>query len=107
MSTIEFLRQFRIGSFAIFDLATAFVGMWLISPLLSRLFRKLGLEIPRSSWLLWTVPIGIAVHLLIGRVTPLTRDFLDWQGHYLAKIVVVGLLIWGIMGVKRAQSKGA
>lgn len=104
MSTIDFLRQFRIGGFAIFDFATAFVGVLLLSPLLIRLFRKLGLEIPRRSWILWTVPIGIVVHLLLGKITPLTRDFIDPRGHYLSKIVITGLFIWGAAGVKKFQA---
>lgn len=103
MNIIDTLRQYRIGEFAIFDLVVAFLGVFLLAPLLSKLFRKFGLEISRRSWLLWTIPIGIVTHLLIGRMTPLTRDLLDLHGHYLAKAVIIGLLVLGALGVKRSN----
>jgi hypothetical protein len=105
MNAIDFLRQFRIGEFAVFDLAVAFLGVFLLAPFLSRLFRKIGLDIPRKSWLLWTLPIGIATHLILGRITPLTRDFLDPQGHYLSKIIIIGLVVWGAWGVKKVSNQ--
>lgn len=104
MNIIEFLRQFRVGEFAIFDLAVAFVGVFLAAPLLSKLFRKINIEIPRRSWLLWTLPIGIVAHLLFGKMTPLTKDFLDLHGHYFSKIVIIGLFVLGLMGVKKVKS---
>jgi hypothetical protein len=101
MIGIEFLRQFRVGQFAIFDLVVTFLGVFFLAPLLSKLFRKIGLEIPRRSWIAWTLPIGVAVHLMVGRITPLTRDFLDLHGHYLSKIIIIGLVVWGAWGVKK------
>lgn len=103
MITIDFLRQFRIAGFAIFDLSVAFLGILILSPLLSWLFRKLGVEIPKRSWIFWTLPIGIITHLIIGRKTPMTTDFIDLSGHYVLKIFVLVLLILGMMGVKRRK----
>lgn len=100
MIPVEFLRQFRIGEYAIFDLATAFVGVYLASFLLSWLFRKIRVDIPRISWVLLTLPIGIATHLIIGRITPMTKNFLDIHGHYVLKIVLIGLLLLGLRGIK-------
>jgi len=100
MISIEFLRQFRIGEYAIFDLTTAFVGVYLASFLLSKLFRKIRVDIPRISWVLLTLPIGILTHIIIGRITPMTKNFLDIQGHYVLKIVIIGLLIFGLRGIK-------
>jgi hypothetical protein len=104
MGTIDFLRQFRIGGFALFDFTVAFLGVYLLAPLLSKIFRKFGIEIPRRSWLLWTIPIGVAVHLLIGKITPLTREFIDPRGHYLVKIIVLGLVILGAWGIRRTKA---
>jgi hypothetical protein len=101
--TIEFLRQFKIGGFAIFDLATAFLGIQLLAPVLAWPFKKLGWEIPRRSWLLLTLPIGILVHFLIGRHTPLTVDFLDPHSHYLAKAGILILIIFGVKGIKKIK----
>lgn len=38
MPTLEYLRHFRFASYAIFDLLVSFWGIYLLSPLLSRLF---------------------------------------------------------------------
>lgn len=100
MISIDFLRQFRIGQYALFDFAAAFVGIYFLAPLLSKLFLKLNVHIPKHNWLYLTLPIGVLVHILVGSITPLTRDLLDLHGHYLLKIVIVALVILGLRGVK-------
>ena len=97
---IEFLRQFRLAGYAIFDLAVAFLGVYLLSPLLSRLFLKIRIRIPKINWLFLTLPIGILAHLLVGKMTPMTSNFLNIYGHYSLKILILGLLILGLRGVK-------
>lgn len=103
MITIDFLRQFRVGGFAIFDFATAFLGMLALSPLLTWLFRKVGIAIPKRNWIFLTLPIGIVVHLLIGRKTPITQEFLDLGSHYLLKAIILILFILGLTGIKRIK----
>jgi hypothetical protein len=103
MINIEYLRQFRVEGFAIFDFATAFLGIYILSFPLSWLFRKIGLEIPKKSWLLLTLPIGIITHTLIGRKTPMTVEFFDPSGHYLLKAIILGLLILGLTSIKRIK----
>jgi hypothetical protein len=103
MINIEYLRQFRIGGFAIFDFATAFLGVLILSPMLRWLFRKIGLEIPVRSWFFFTLPIGIVVHILTGHRTPMTVEFLDLGEHYLLKAIILGLLILGLTGIKRIK----
>ena len=100
MNPIEFLRQFRLGEYAVFDFAVSFLGMYLLSPLLSKVFRKLRIDIPKLNWLFLTLPISIFAHLLVGNITPMTRDFVDIQGHYSLKILILGLLVLGIRGIK-------
>jgi len=104
MTTIEFLRQFRLGGYAIFDFAVSFLGIYLLSPLLSKIFLKFRVKIPKINWLFLTLPIAILAHLLIGKITPLTENFTDIHGHYILKIIVLGLLILGIKGIKIAKS---
>ncbi|MBI5135568.1 hypothetical protein HZA86_05050 [Candidatus Uhrbacteria bacterium] len=77
--------------------------MAIISPLLSKLFRKIRLDIPKRNWIFLTLPIGIITHLLINKITPMTARFLDLQGHYILKIVIVALLILGLRGIKVVQ----
>jgi hypothetical protein len=105
MVPIEFLRQYRFSGYAIFDFAAAFLGMLLLSPLLSLLFRKIGINIPKKNWVILTLPISILAHLLVGNITPMTRDFLDIQGHYILKIIIVGFLIFGLSGIKRVKKR--
>ena len=100
MTSIEYLRQFRISEYAIFDFAVAFIGIYLLSPLLSKLFLKLRLDIPKHNWLYLTLPISILVHILVGNITPMTRDFLDIGGHYILKLIIIGLLVLGIRNIK-------
>lgn len=103
MNKITFLRQFRMGQFAIFDFLLAFLIIFLISPLLSKIFTKVGVEIPRRNWLFFTLPISIIAHLLIGRMTPMTRQFFDPGGHYLLKAIIIGSFIFGLIGIKRIK----
>ena len=106
MLSISFLRQFRIGDYAIFDLGVAFLGMALLAPLLSWLFRKLfKLEIPKKNWVILTLPIGIATHLITGPITPMTRNFIDPNGHYFLKIIILGLLYLGLRNIKKIKNQ--
>jgi len=100
MSTIEWLRQFRVGGYAIFDLAVSFIGMYLLSPLLAKLFLKLRIVVPKNNWLYLTLPLGIVVHLLVGNRTQMTKDFLDPNGHYVLKLLIIALCILGLRGIK-------
>jgi hypothetical protein len=102
MDPITWLRQFRIGGFAIFDFSISFLAIYLLAPALSRLCKKGGVIVPTSSWMYLTVPISVLIHLLIGRITPLTADAIDPSGHYLVKIAIVILCGLGFRNVKRA-----
>jgi hypothetical protein len=103
MIPIEFLRQFRLGEYAIFDLALAFLGIYLLSPLLSKIFLKIRIDIPKISWVFLTLPIGIITHLLFGKMTPMTRNFLDIHDHYILKIIIIGLLLLGLKDIKMVK----
>lgn len=100
MIPIEFLRQFRFNGYAIFDFIAVFLGMYLLSPLLSKIFLKLRVNVPKRNWLFLTLPISIFAHLLVGKITPMTRDFIDINSHYVLKILILGSLILGIRGIK-------
>lgn len=104
MNTIEFLRQFRLGGYAIFDFAASFLGIYLLSPLLEKFFAKIGIKIPRKSWLYFTLPIAIIAHLLVGNITPMTHDFIDIHGHYFLKIIILILFILGVINIKTTKN---
>ncbi len=99
MITLEYLRSFRIFGYAIFDLSLSFLGMFLLAPILSKLFLRIGINIPKINWVYLTLPIGIVAHLLVGTMTPMTRQFLDLNGYYILKLVILGSLIMGFWGI--------
>jgi len=100
MITLELIRQFRLGGYAIFDFAVAFLGVYLLSSFLSKIFLKFRIAIPKQNWLFLTLPISVFVHLAIGKITPLTKGFLDPNGSWVLKLVILGLFILGIKGIK-------
>jgi len=100
MITLEFLRSFRLGGYAIFDLTVAFLGIFLLSGWLSKLFLKIGIYIPKLNWVFLTLPLGILIHLLVGTMTPMTKNFFSWPGNWGLKILILVLLFLGLRGIK-------
>ncbi|HCC83737.1 TPA: hypothetical protein DEP96_02725 [Candidatus Uhrbacteria bacterium] len=100
MTIIETLRTPRIAGYAIFDFAISFLAVYLMAPWLSKLARKIKLEVPRRSWLYFTVPLSIAVHLAVGKMTPLTLAFVDLHGHLFVKLVFVVLIVLGVKDIR-------
>lgn len=105
MDFIGVLRQFRIGPFTILDTLLAYVGIFFVSPLLSRIFAKFNISISRASWLWLTLPIGIIFHLVFRQNTPLTKMFLDPGGFYIEKIVLLVMLYIGLSKIKRLNKE--
>lgn len=103
MNTLEFLRQFHLGGYAIFDLVVSFLGIFLLSPALSKLFLKMKIYIPKINWLFLTLPIGIFVHLLVGTMTPMTKQFFSWPGNLWLKAFILILVFLGFRGVKKIK----
>jgi len=99
MNTIEYLRQFRLFEYAIFDLVVSFLGIFLLSPLLSKLFLLIRIKIPKRNWLFLTLPMGILIHLLFGSFTPMTKNFLDINDHYILKAIIIISLFFGLKGI--------
>jgi hypothetical protein len=99
MNTIDYLRQYRVGQFAILDFTAAFIGIYLISPLIIRLFKLVGIKFQISNLMWLTIPISIIFHILFSTNTPLTKMFLDPSGYYLLKIAVTLMVYMGFKGV--------
>ncbi|NOR86682.1 MAG: hypothetical protein GQ527_03645 [Bacteroidales bacterium] len=81
--------------------------MYFLGSLLSKLFRKINIEIPRMNWVYLTLPISILIHLLIGRITTMTADFVNPYDYYFLKILIIVLLILGLRGIKRIKKEEA
>ena len=99
--TIEYLREFKLFNYAIFDFAVSFLGIYLLAPLLSKIFSIFGLKISRKSWMYLTLPVSILVHMLVGNITPMTKDFFDLGGHYILKVIILSLLFFGLRNIKK------
>ena len=103
MFSIEYLRHFRFLGFALFDLTVSFLGMALLSPVLSWIFRKMGIYVPKVNWVWMTLPIGILAHLIVGRMTPMTVQFLNPHGDYVLKAIILVMFALGLVGIKRVK----
>lgn len=104
MSSLEFLRQFRIGPLALFDTFATFLGVLLLAPWLSRAFLKLGFVVPLRSWFLFAFPLSVIAHVLVHVSTPLSDEVIRTEGGILAKIVVGGLFFLGMFFISRKKS---
>ena len=103
MGFIEVLRQVRVGPFTLFDTLAAYVGIFLVSPLLSKLFAKFNISISKSNWLWLTLPIGVIFHLIFQVHSPFIKMLLDPNGNYLSKIVLIFMFFMGLKTIKRIK----
>jgi hypothetical protein len=99
---IAYLRQFRLGPFTIFDTGTAYLGVLLLSPVLTKLFSFIHLSIPRSSWLWLTLPISVLTHLALHQNTPLMKILSDPNTFpfYLAILILLVMTYFGLKNIK-------
>lgn len=104
MNILSFLRSFTIFDYAIFDLLISFVGIYLISDILSKLFLKIKIYIPKENFIFLTLPLGIVFHILFRNFTPMTLDFLNPNDFYFLKILIILLLILGLRNVNIIKS---
>ncbi|MCA9369427.1 hypothetical protein KC721_03945 [Candidatus Woesebacteria bacterium] len=105
MMTIEYLRSFRIGPYAIFDFAVSYLGIALVSPLLSKLTKKIGFTVPFSSWMWLTLPIGVLAHIAAGNITPLTEQTLSPNSGWVSKAILALMVVLAVKKIKRAKKK--
>lgn len=103
MDVISILRQYRIGPFTIFDSATAYLGIFLIAPLLTKLFFKLHINISRSGWMWLTLPIAVVFHLAFHQNTPFMKMLLNPKYYYLPIIVLIFMLYMGLRNIKNYE----
>lgn len=99
MTSIEFLRQYKVGPFSIFDFVTAYVGFYLLAPLLIRLFQKFNVYVTLGNILWLVLPLSVLTHLLIGTHTALTSMVVDPSGHYIAKAIIIVMIYLGLRGI--------
>lgn len=100
MNTVEKLRSYRIGPFAIFDFTSSYLGAWYIAPYLDKWLTR-----EQVMWLV--IPFGIVVHELVGKTistsslwdeqSPLNKMILGPDTNLIAQMVVAVMLYKGII----------
>lgn len=96
MNIIDLLRQYRVGPFAVFDFVISYLGFYLLSPFIIKLFLFFNLKINKTGIMWLVLPTSILVHILVGEYTPLTKMFLDGSEYYLVKAIVIFTIYMGI-----------
>ena len=96
MITLVYLRSFRIGNLAIFDFVTAYLGIYLLVPLLNKLITFTGRQLTHWQWMLLVLPISILIHLATGNMTSITKLAIDPYSGYLFKIILLAMLYFGL-----------
>jgi len=99
MVSIEYLRQFRIGPFAIFDTVVSYVSVGILSPLLSWLASRINIAIPKISWLWFTLPLAVIFHIIFRQSTPLMK-ILSYPESFQFYIAIILLFAMTYMGFK-------
>lgn len=102
MFSIEFLRQFRIGPFTIFDTVSAYLGILLLAPLLSWLTSKINLKIPVVSWIWFTMPLSVIFHVLFRQSTPVINILTNPSLPQFYAVLLV-LLVMTYMGFRKVS----
>ncbi len=100
MMSIEYLRDFRVGSITLFDTTLAFAGVLILSPILTWLASKAHLKIPTVSWLWFTIPVSVIFHAIFKQNTPLMKMLAN-PGQLEFYIAIVVLLAMVYMGVRK------
>ena len=101
MDYVSILRQYKIGPFAIFDTILAYVGMFLLAPVLSKLCAKMHLIIPRAAWLWFTMPISVIFHFLFRQNTPLMNMLFSQHSFIIPAIILMGMVFMGLITIKK------
>lgn len=96
MEFVQFLRQFRIGPYAIFDLVMSYIGIFLVAPVLSKLASKFSVKISRTAWLWFTLPISVIFHLIFRQNTAFMQRLFSSQGYHVEVIVLLFMVYMGV-----------
>jgi len=99
MNIVEFLRQYRIGGFSIFDFAVAYGGFFLLSPIIIKIFQKIHVNMALANIMWLILPLSIAAHVIFGNQTPLTKMFLNPHDYYFVKILIIFMVYMGLRKV--------
>lgn len=103
MFSLEYLRQFRIGPFAIFDTVASYVGAFMLSPLLSWLASRINIKIPKLSWLWLILPLAVVFHFIFNQSTPLMKMLAHPENFqfYIAVTMLITMIYMGFREIHK------
>lgn len=104
MITIETLRSVRIGPFTVFDTATAYIGVFLLAPLLTKLFSRYHSYISRTQWVWLTLPIAVVFHLALSLNTPFVALLFHFPSAFIAIPLLIFMLYMGLKDIKNPKN---
>lgn len=106
MISLEYLRQFRVGPFTIFDTLASYIGILILSPVLTWLVSRLRLKIPTISWLWFTLPLSVIFHIIFHQSTPLMKILANPRQaqFYIAIIVLLAMTYMGFRKISKITS---
>jgi len=104
--SLEYLRQWRVGQFTVFDTVASYVGILILSPILSWLMSRLDLKVPLISWLWLTMPLSVIFHLIFNQSTPLMKVLTNPRtfDFYIAVIILLVMTYLGLRKVRRIST---
>jgi len=104
--SLEYLRQWRVGQFTVFDTVASYVGILILSPILSWLMSRLDLKVPLISWLWFTMPLSVIFHLIFNQSTPLMKVLTNPRtfDFYIAVIILLVMTYLGLRKVRRIST---
>ena len=106
MNTIEVLRQYKIGPFAIFDTVGSYLAVLILSPIITKVFSKLGVYIHWTSLLWLTMPLAVVFHILFKQSTPLMKLLMNPKQiqFFIAWAILVFMAYMGLKGIHKITS---
>ena len=105
MDIVQFLRQFRIGPFAVFDTAISYLAIYLLSPTLTRGMRAFRIHVSRAGWLWFMLPASVLIHGLFQQRTPLMNQLFNPDTFFIAPVILVFMTYMGIKECTYRASK--
>lgn len=97
---IVYLRQFKIGPYAIFDVVVSYIGIYLIAPLLTAVFVKIHLYISRRGWVWLTLPLSVFFHVIFNQQTPFMKALINSDHYFIEAIVLLFMLYMGLKNIR-------
>lgn len=100
-SLITILRSYRLFGYAMIDFVAGALGIYLLSPILIKIFDKFGIKTTKKNWLWLSVVIGVIFHMIFAPDTPLNQKIFSLNDGYFEKIFLIFTIYMGTRNYKK------